>query len=144
MPSIRFPSTALPLLPLCKGHGADFIFRTYADLIGFVAAYGFHLVTHEGQSLPAKPTFADTPNAIGLEVFENRGLYANFLMISLAHDDTRESAEDEELFAKLVEKYSDIGAKGLCDRMSASAHESAISIISSILENHTPDSVIKI
>ena len=110
MPSIRFPSTALPLLPLCKGHSPDFIFRTYADLIGFVAAYGFHLVTNEGQRLPAKPTFADTPNAIGLEVFENRGLYANFLMIALSHDDTRAIAEDEDLLVKLIEQYCTIGA----------------------------------
>lgn len=144
MPAIRFPSSAVPLLPLCKGHGENFIFRTYADLIGFVTAYGFHLVINEGQRLPAKPTFADTPNAIGLEVFENRGLYANFLMIALAHDETRESAEDEEVLAKLVEKYSEIGARGLGDRMAASPHEAAILIISTILENQTPDSVIKI
>ena len=144
MSAIRFPASALPLLPLCKGHGENFIFRTYADLIGFVAAYGFHLVTNESQRLPAKHNFADTPNAIGLEVFENRGLYANFLMIALAHDETRESAEDEELLAKLVEKYSDIGARGLGDRMSASAHEAVISIISTVLESQTAVSVIKI
>lgn len=113
MPTIRFPVSALPLLPLCKGHEANFVFRTYADMLGFAATYGFHLVSQEGHRVPAKVAFADTPNAIGLEIFENRGLYTNFLMIALAHDGTREIAESEDLLAKLVEQYASLGADAL-------------------------------
>jgi hypothetical protein len=113
MPAIRFPVSALRLLPLCKGQEPDSIFRTYADLLGFAAAYGFHLVRQESRRLPTKVTFADTPNAIGLEIFENRGLYTNFLMIALAHDETREIAENEDALAKLVEQYASLGADAL-------------------------------
>jgi hypothetical protein len=133
MPAIRFPASAVPLLPLCKGHGDNYIFRTYADLIGFVAAYGYHLVTNEGQRLPAKPTFTDTPNAIGLEVFENRGQYANFVMIALAHDDTRELAENEDLLAKTIEQFAALGAAVISTKVNGSEHSASISTIIEII-----------
>jgi len=84
MPAIRFPDSAGLLLPLCKGHGQEFIFRTYADLLWFAASYGFHLVRIQGRQLPTKSTFVDTPNPINLEVFDNRGLYGNILMMALS------------------------------------------------------------
>ena len=138
MSAIRCPASALPLLPLCKGHGENFIFRTYADMIGFVAAYGFHLVINESQRLPSKPAFADTPNAIGLEVFENRGLYVNFLMIALAHDETREIAENEDLLAKIIEQFAALGAVALSSKVKdgdASGRIASIIDIFTINEN---------
>jgi hypothetical protein len=113
MASIRFPASAVPLLTLCKGHGETFIFRTYADLIGFVATYGYHLVAQQQVRLSAKPVFVDTPNPVGLDIFDNRGFYSNFIMIALAHDSTRAIAEDEDLLARLIEGCVDIGAKNI-------------------------------
>jgi len=110
MPAIRFPASAIPLLPLCKGHGETYIFRTYADFINLMVAYGFHLHTEKGQKIPNKPTFVDSPNPINLEVFENRGLYSLFIMVSLAYDDSRQVAEDEEQLTSLIERYAYLGA----------------------------------
>lgn len=132
MPSIRFPTSALPLLPLCKGHGPDFIFRTYADMIGFIAAYGFHLVSQEGYRLPTKQTFTDTPNAIGLEVFDNRGLYSNFMMIALAHDETRATAENEDMLAKAIEQYADLGGENLAKELEDHSNNYAARLVETI------------
>lgn len=47
MASIRIPASAQTLLTLCKGHSERPVFKTYADLIGFLATYGFQLVHEE-------------------------------------------------------------------------------------------------
>lgn len=113
MPAIRFPASAVPLLPLCKGHGEHYIFRTYADFINLMVAYGFHLHSDQGQKIPSKPTFVDSPNPISLEVFENRGLYSLFIMVALTYDDSRQVAEDEEQLTNLIERYAYLGAWNL-------------------------------
>jgi hypothetical protein len=110
MPAIRFPASAIPLLHLCKGHGENYIFRTYADFINLTVAYGFHIHTEQGQKIPNKPTFVDSPNPVNLEVFENRGLYSLFIMLALAYDDSRQVAEDEEQLTNLIERYAYLGA----------------------------------
>ena len=137
MSAIRFPASAVPLLPLCKGHGENYIFRTYADLIGFTAAYGFFLVTQEGHKLPAKPIFTDNPNAISLDVFENRGLYPNLLVIALAHENTCDIAEDEDLLVKLIEQYTAAGAASLSGSASM---PSIAAILEKITSRHQGES----
>ena len=134
MPAIRYPASAVPLLPLCKGHGENYIYRTYADLLGFVAAYGFHLTRQEGRRLPAKPTFVDTPNSIGLDIFENRGLYANFLMIALTHDETREIAENEDLLAKLIEQYAFLGSETLAQKICGKTRIEQLLLMAALIE----------
>lgn len=110
MASIRFPSPATPLLSLCKGHGENYIFRTYADFINFTVAYGFYLHTEQGHNIPNKPSFTDSPNPINLDIFENRGLYGLFIMLALAYDSSRQIAEDEEQLTGLIERYAYLGA----------------------------------
>jgi len=124
-------ATALAAL---QGHDLEFVFRTYADLLGFVAAYGFQLTNVEGRRLPAKPDFLDVPNSIGLEIFENRGLYTNFLTMALAYDESRQIAEDEEQLAKLVEKYASLGAENLSVRISGKSRPAQLLEIGKLLE----------
>jgi hypothetical protein len=117
MPVIRFPAPAVPLLPLCKGHGEGFVFRTYADLIGFLAAYGFTLSADEGEALPAKIEFTNNPNPIELDIFSNRGLYSNFLMIAMRYESWRGYSEDDDMLCKLIEKHVAVGAIHLTRQM---------------------------
>jgi hypothetical protein len=113
MPAIRFPASAVPLLPLCKGHGENPVFRTYADLLSFLAALGLHAVEEHSEPLDPRPKYVDTPNAIGVEVFENRGLLQNLVMIALAHDRSPDAAQDEDLLCKIAELYAARGGSSL-------------------------------
>jgi hypothetical protein len=133
MATIRFPASAVPLLPLCKGHGGNYIFRTYADFVGFVAAYGFHLSTDEGFRAKHKPRFVDTPNPIDLEVFENRNLYSNLLIMALAHPEGLKRAEDESAIAEAIENYAAIGAEVLADNLKGGDMTTILREISGIL-----------
>ena len=135
MPSIRFPASAVPLLPLCKGHGENFIFRTYADFIAFLAAYGFHRLSEGCVPLPAKPVCVDAPNAIDLEVFSNRALYSNLLIMALAHDPTRGIAENETLLSKFIEQVASLGA----DALSLPADINPSWTLTDIILNHSND-----
>jgi len=140
MPAIRFPSSALPLLALCKGHGENYIFRTYADFINLMVAYGFHLHDKQGQKIPNKPTFVDSPNPINLEVFENRGLYSLFIMLALAYDDSRQVAEDEEQLTSLIERYAYLGARHLSDSTQGKTDEEIRIFLCTIMSG-TDDSI---
>lgn len=113
MPAIRFPASAVQLLPLCKGNGENSVFRTYADLLSFLAAFGLHAVQKHSEPLDPRPKFVDTPNPIGVEVFENRGLLPNLLMIALAHDRSPNAAQDDDLLCKLAELYAARGGSSL-------------------------------
>ena len=134
MPAIRFPVSAVPLLPLCKGHGHEFVFKTYADLVGFAASYGFHLVRLGGRLLPSNPRFVDTPNAINMEVFDNRGIYGNLLMMALAQNESRKIAEDEELLAKLMEQHASLGAEAMTLKLDGKAYSEQVAVLASLLE----------
>jgi hypothetical protein len=134
MPSIRFPASAVSLLTLCKGHGENFIFRTNADLIAFVASYGYYLVTYEGHKLPLKPAFVATPDAVSMEVFENRNLYANFLIIALAVDDTRQVAEDETMLAKLIEQFAFKGAEQISNQLADCDYTQMLTTMVSLIQ----------
>lgn len=137
MASIRFPSSAIPLLTLCKGHGEHFIFRTYADLINFLATYGYHLATQEGHRLPSKVEFADVPNAIATEVFENRGLFANFLIIALASDDHATLSKDDDALSKYVEKLAGLGAEKIGAQISQGEFQAKVDFLASLLTKET-------
>ena len=141
MPAIRFPASAVPLLPLCKGHGENYIFRTYADFIGFVAAYGFHLSTDEGRRANHKPLFVNTPTSINLEVFENRNLYSNFLIIALAHPEGLKRAEDETAIAETIENYAAIGAEVLAEHLKGNDMDTILRIIPGILCSSEADKI---
>jgi hypothetical protein len=110
MAAIRFPASAVPLLPLCKGHGENYIFRTYADMIVFLVSFGFHRHNVEGAPLRERFTYVDAPNPIPFDVFENRGAVSVFLMIALASDGTIAKAEDESGLILLIERLADLGA----------------------------------
>jgi hypothetical protein len=138
MPAIRFPSSAVPLLPLCKGHGENYIFRTYADFINLMVAYGFHLHSEQGQKIPNKPTFVDNPNPINLEVFENRGLYSTFVMLALAYDDSRQVAEDEEQLTSLIERYAYLGAWHLAGATQGKTEEAIRLFLCEIMSEADP------
>ncbi len=133
MASLRFPSPAVPLLALCKGHNEDFVFRTYADLIGFLAAYGYQLASMEGHRLPTKVEFVNVPNAIPTEVFENRGLFANFLIIALASDDHATLTKDDDALAKYIERLSALGAETICARMPMGEFQAKVDFLASLL-----------
>lgn len=111
MPSIRLPSSANPLLTLCKGHGDPHIFKTYADFAAFLVAFGYKHYSEHSSSLPTRLSFLSNPNAIALEVFENRRHDLNFLMIALAYDSSRQIAEDEEQLCNLMERLASLGGE---------------------------------
>lgn len=133
MPAIRFPASAVPLLPLCKGHGDSCVFRTYADLIAFLSAYGFQLVVHEGQKLITKPDFVTAPNPIDLDVFENRNLYSNLLIIALAQPEGLALAEDDLRISNMIEAYAATGAEHLVLDLGKKAGAAILKIIAEIL-----------
>ena len=56
-------------------------------------------------------------------------------MIALAHDETRETAENEELLTRIIEKYAALGAEVLAARISQKTRPEQALEISSILEN---------
>ena len=117
MPAIRFPSTATPLLSLCKNRDDGGIFKTHADLMGFLAAYGFHLVRDECRRPNPKPHFTETPGPISLEVFENRGFFPNILMMAITlGPDTY--AKDDDLMVELVEQLADLGGQEIAQKCS--------------------------
>lgn len=140
MPAIRFPAPAVPLLPLCKGHGEHYIFRTYADFINLLVAYGFHLHAEFGHKIPNKPTFEDSPNPVNLDVFENRGLYALFIMLALAYDNSRQIAEDEDQLTGLIERYAYLGAWHLSGAIAGKTDQQIRLYLCEIM-NKTDDSV---
>jgi hypothetical protein len=133
MPAIRFPASAVPLLHLCKGHGESCVFRTYADLIAFLSAYGFHLVVHEGQKLITKPAFVTVPNPIDLDVFENRNLYSNLLIIALAQPDGLALAENDIMIVNMTELYAATGADYLALDCGHKAGAAILKIMTEIL-----------
>jgi hypothetical protein len=110
MPAIRFPASAVPLLPLCKGHGEHYVFRTYADMVVFLASFGFHRHSLEGVPLCERFAYVEAPNPIPFEVFENRGAVSSFVMIALAIDGNIAKAENESGLTLLIERLADLGA----------------------------------
>jgi len=142
MPAIRFPASAIPLLSLCKGHGENFIFRTYADLIGFLAAYGFKLSADYDEPLPTKLEFASNPNAIELDIFSNRGLYSNFLIIAMWYETWKAYSTDDDLLCKLIEKHVALGAIHLSRILGES--DSRMSIVELLISDKIEPSEITI
>lgn len=139
MPSIRFPSSATSLLPLCKGHGDPHIFKTYADFAAFLVAFGYKQFSEDARALPTKPTFLSNPNAIALEVFENRRHDINFLMICLAYDSSRQIAEDEEQLCTLMERLAFLGGELLSQELKDEEPLPRFKKIAALLTNISPN-----
>jgi hypothetical protein len=133
MPAIRFPSSAVPLLPLCKGHGENAIFRTYADLIGFLAAYGYKLCADLSWRAEPAPELSNKINPIDLDVFQNREILSSFTMIQIAQGASIEGAADEGALCEKIESYASLGAEHLSAAMNRGGCEDPRLVISDLM-----------
>jgi len=120
MPALRLPQSAEPLLPFCHRYDEPLVnacFNTYADLLTFVAACGFH--RFHGR-LPDQPqTFLTKVYPIDLAVFKNQGLFPNLLLICLGAEGTSGVARDEERLCRIVEAFADVGSKYLSHELAS-------------------------
>jgi len=111
MAAIRIPASAEPLLPYCRSSGSNgpHVWETYADLVAFLAAYGY------SQELEPPDNFAaaKSTNPIDLATFRNRGLYPQLLMIAIAASRGWIVAKSPDEICAINERYSEVGARSL-------------------------------
>lgn len=119
MPAIRLPESAESLLPFCRRHEEPLenaCFDTYADLVAFAAACGFHRLNGRTPSEPKQ--FVSGIYPIDLAVFKNQNLFPNLLLIGLGAEGKSEIARDEERLCRVVEAFADVGCKHLAHELS--------------------------
>lgn len=111
MAAIRIPASAEPLLPYCRSSGSNgpHVWETYADLVAFLAAYGY------SQELEPPDNFAaaKSTNPIDLATFRNRGLYPQLLMIAIAASRAWIVAKSPDEICAINERYAALGASQL-------------------------------
>jgi len=111
MAAIRIPASAEPLLPYCRSSGSNgpHVWETYADLVAFLAAYGY------SQELEPPDNFAaaKSTNPIDLATFRNRGLYPQLLMIAIAASRGWIVAKSPDEICAVNERYAALGASQL-------------------------------
>lgn len=114
MANIRVPQEARPLLPLCRKHTCGPTetpgppcFETYADLIVFAAACGFHEI--KGKVPHRKSKFLDSPNPIDLQIFKNDRRFPQILLIALATSSDQNVVRDEDRICHLIEDFAAVG-----------------------------------
>jgi dnd system-associated protein 4 len=116
MATIRIPKELKPLLPLCRsytGHRqedkAAAPFETFADLMVFAAAAGFH---HLHGAPPKKPCadFLDQPNPIDFSIFKSDSRHPILLLIALATSKDKDVVREEEVICRLTEDFAKAGA----------------------------------
>ena len=115
MSSIRFPAEGKPFLDLCRRRSDNEVagvanppFDTYADLLVFAAAAGFH--HNHGKAPNTKQLrFLEQPNPMDFGLFTNDRRYPVLLLIALASSRNKEIVRDEELICRLTESFAAIG-----------------------------------
>jgi hypothetical protein len=108
MAAIRIPASAEPLLPYCRSSGSNgpHVWETYADLVAFLAAYGYS----QDMDPPDSFTAAKSTNPIDLSTFRNRGLYPQLLMIAIAASRGWIVAKSPDEICSINERYAAVGA----------------------------------
>jgi dnd system-associated protein 4 len=117
MASIRIPKELKPLLPLCRsftGPRQDdnknaAPFETFADLMVFAAAAGFHHLHGAAPNKKAKD-FLDQPNPIDFSIFKSDTRHPVLLLIALATSKDKDIVRDEEMICRLTEDFAKAGA----------------------------------
>ena len=114
MATIRVPQEAQSLLSLCRKHTCGPTetpgppcFETYADLLVFAAACGFHEI--KGKAPNRKSKFLDSPNPIDLQIFKNDRRFPQILLIALATSRDQNVVRDEETICRLIEDFAAVG-----------------------------------
>jgi hypothetical protein len=135
MPSIRLPATIEPLLPFCRKF-EDAVehacFDTYADLLVFAAAFGFH---HLAGAKPSPPKeLLETPYPIDLAIFKNQQNFSQLILIGLATEGTQDIARDEEKLCHLIEAFASEGGKALTQELNDSTPASFYLDLANLLE----------
>lgn len=118
MPAIRLPQSVEPLLPFCRRSEEpvdNACFDTYADLVAFAAACGFH--RFHGRKPDDPNAFIAAIYPIDLAVFKNQGLFPSLLLIGLGCEVKADIARDEDRLCRLIESFADIGGKFLAHEM---------------------------
>lgn len=129
MAAIRIPASAEPLLPFCRSSGSNgpHIWETYADLVAFLAAYGYSQEVDPPESLAA----AKSTNPIDLSTFRNRGLYPQLLMIAIAVSRRWIVAKSPDEICAVNERYAALGATQL---LIDSSYQNAGSLTQRLME----------
>jgi hypothetical protein len=111
MAAIRIPASAEPLLPLCRSSGSNgaHVWETYADLVAFLAAYGYSQEMDPPESFAA----AKSTNPIDLSTFRNRGLYPQLLMVAIAVSRGWMVAKSPDEICAITERYATVGGNRL-------------------------------
>lgn len=118
MPAIRIPQSAEPLLQFCRRSAEpaeNACFDTYADMLAFGAACGFHRLSGRRPSDPKE--FSREASTVDLAIFKNQGLFPNLLLIGLGAEGKPDIARDEDQICKLIESFADVGFKYLGHEM---------------------------
>lgn len=150
MSSIRVPVEGKPFLDLCRrrsdnslGGVANPPFDTFADLLVFAAAVGFH--HNHGKAPKARQLrFLEQPNPIDFGLFTNDRRYPVLLLIALSASGDKEIVRDEELICRLTESFA---ATGFSAMSAHKATEPALTMemsIASMLARVTPKDKIQL
>lgn len=145
MQAIRVPQEAKPLLSLCRKHTAAttdpssvLCFDTYADLIVFAAARGFHHLRGKAPNRSTK--FLDQPNPIDLFLFKNDRRFPQILFIALATARDKDVVRDEATICRLIEDFAAVGCTSISQSLSSRPGEPHLAIADLLIEApHTDD-----
>lgn len=128
MTRIGVPKAALPLLVYCKTNSAkrdDACFSSYAELVVFLASFGYKLTQGRITNLTAD-VLETGPEPIEFTVFKNQGLFPQVLLLGLAVSKGHSIAKNEQALASVVETLATAGAGELARTWANTTPESFV------------------
>lgn len=116
MATIKIPKAAEPLLKYCRptvNKMENVCFETYAEYVIFSACLGFFHAERDGNYRVTE--FVEQPYPIDMMIFQNQNLYPIILLISIAATKGHQVTTDDDMMARIIEYYSEIGSQYLCE-----------------------------
>jgi hypothetical protein len=120
MTRIRMPRSALPLLVYCKTNSAkrdDACFSSYAELIVFLASYGFKISRGRVANV-SSDMLESGPDPIEFTVFKNQGLFSQILLMGLVVSKGHSIAKNEAALGTVIETLASLGSSELARMLS--------------------------
>jgi hypothetical protein len=105
----------------CKTNPArreDACFSSYAELIVFLASYGYR--TCQGRIANLSLDMLESgPDPIEFTVFKNQGLFSQILLLGLAVSKGHSIAKNETALGAIVESLASVGSADLAQKLSS-------------------------
>lgn len=114
MPSVHLPVVLEPILPFVRkfqGRKPNACFETYAQLIGFAAALGFHVL--EGSPPPTSAKRSSLIEPVPFEYFSGDRQEIAIQLIGLVAGGGTEIVNDPESLCRVIEDLAAEGGKEL-------------------------------